>query len=50
MCNSDAELGALLRQKRIELNELVDHLRSQHPDFMSTSLDLPSILELIPKG
>jgi CHAT domain-containing protein/tetratricopeptide (TPR) repeat protein len=47
---SDIELGELLRQKRLDLNELVDTLRSQHPDFMPTGLDLPGILGLIPEG
>ena len=47
---SDVELGNLLRRKRSDLNELVDTLRSQHPDFMPTGLDLPGILGLIPEG
>ncbi|MBC2699114.1 MAG: CHAT domain-containing protein [ANME-2 cluster archaeon] len=47
---TDIELGELLRQKRIELNKLVENLRSQHPDFMPTGLDLPGILGLIPEG
>ena len=47
---TDVELGTLLRQKRIDLNELVDTLRSQHPDFMPTGLDLPGIVRLIPEG
>jgi CHAT domain-containing protein len=47
---TDIELGELLRRKRIDLNELVVTLRSQHPDFMPTGLDLPGILGLIPEG
>jgi CHAT domain-containing protein/tetratricopeptide (TPR) repeat protein len=47
---SDVELGRLLCQRRIDLKALVDTLRSQHPDFMPTGLDLPGILELIPEG
>jgi len=47
---SDIELGDLLRQKRLDLNELVDTLRSEHPDFMPIGLDLRSILRLIPDG
>ena len=49
-CRTDIELGKLLRQKRIDLNALVDNLRSEHPDFMPAGLDLPGILGLIPKG
>jgi len=48
--SDDIDLGKLLRQKRIHLNGLVDNLRSQHPDFMPTGLDLPGILGLIPEG
>jgi len=47
---SDVELGELLRGKRLDLNGLVDRLRSEHPDFMPTGLDLPGILGLIPEG
>jgi CHAT domain-containing protein len=46
---TDIELGDLLRRKRIYLNELIDILRSEHPDFMPTGLDLSSILRLIPE-
>jgi len=47
---TDIELGELLRDKRLDLNGLVDRLRSEHPDFMPTGLDLPGILGLIPEG
>ena len=47
---SDVLLGELLRGKRACLNELVGTLRSEHPDFMPTGLDLPGILGLIPDG
>ena len=47
---TDIDLGKLLRQKRIDLNALVDDLRSEHPDFMPAGLDLPGILGLIPEG
>jgi len=47
---SDVELGGLLRDKRLELNGLVDRLRSEYPDFMPTGLDLPGILGLITKN
>jgi CHAT domain-containing protein/tetratricopeptide (TPR) repeat protein len=46
----DVELGKLLRDKRLDLNGLVDILRSEHPDFMPTGIDLNGILGLIPKG
>ena len=47
---TEVELGKLLRGKRLDLNGLVDSLRSEHPDFMPTGLDLPGILGLIPEG
>jgi len=47
---TDIELGELLRSKRLDLNGLVESLRSEHPDFMPTGLDLPGILGLISKG
>jgi CHAT domain-containing protein/tetratricopeptide (TPR) repeat protein len=47
---SGVELGDLLRGKRTCLNELVDTLRSEHPDFMPKGLELPGILGLIPEG
>ncbi len=47
---TDIELGELLRSKRLDLNGLVESLRSEHPDFMPTGLDLPGILGLIPEG
>lgn len=47
---SDVLLGEMLREKRTCLNELVDTLRSEHPDFMPKGLDLPRILGLLPEG
>jgi len=46
---TDVELGDLLRRKRIDLNELVNNLRLEHPDFMPTGIDLPGVLRLIPE-
>ncbi|MBW2690851.1 MAG: CHAT domain-containing protein, partial [Deltaproteobacteria bacterium] len=47
---TEVELGEMLRKKRTCLNELVDSLRSEHPDFMPTGIDLRSIMGLIPEG
>jgi CHAT domain-containing protein/tetratricopeptide (TPR) repeat protein len=46
----DLELGKLLRRSRADLNRLIEELRSKHPGFMPTGLDLPGILGLIPEG
>jgi len=39
---------AQLREKRVELANLIDTIRQVYPDFMPIGLDLPNILALIP--
>jgi CHAT domain-containing protein len=44
----DLEVGYLLAEARTELNQLIAEIRGEYPDFMSTELDIASILNLIP--
>jgi len=46
---SNAELADLLRRARADINAFVSVTRSQHPEFMPASLDLPGIMGLIPE-
>jgi len=47
---SARELAEELEQARVALNQLVEDIRAEHPDFMPTGLDLCGILEQIPSG
>lgn len=44
----DRVLAAALNHTRNELNNLIKHIRTEHPDFMPEGLSLPEILALIP--
>jgi len=48
---SDREIAEALRQARIDLQKLIETIRTTRPDFMPTGLDnLPDLLRLIPLG
>jgi CHAT domain-containing protein/tetratricopeptide (TPR) repeat protein len=47
---SDRELAEELQHARATLNRFIEDIRSEHPDFMPTGLDLHGILEQIPQG
>lgn len=45
----DRDLAAELGQARADLDRLVQAIRLEHPDFMSTGLDMSGILKQIPE-
>lgn len=47
---NDRELAAALNHARGELNNVIQRIRADHPDFMPEGLTLPGILSLIPPG
>lgn len=48
--DSDYDFAEALRQARIDLNQLIQIIREDNPDFMRTSLTMTEILALIPTG
>jgi|WetSurMetagenome_2_1015567.scaffolds.fasta_scaffold00050_40 CHAT domain-containing protein len=44
------ELAEELHLKRQELNQTIETIRAEHPDFMPPGLDLPGLLALAPEG
>jgi len=46
----DRELAKSLREARAHLNELVQTIRIEHPNFMPRGLNFPDLVALIPPG